>query len=303
MSDSLLNILNIFIQTDNLNITFVGPSGSGKTTIIYSIIREYYHHHRENIYNKNILYITSLNGLGIEYFRNEVKTFCQIKSAIPHKKKIVVLDDLDMINEQNQQVIRNIIDKYSNNVHFLASCSNIHKIIDNLQSRFTLLTLDSFKREDLRSIMNTIIHREDMNIQHDAKDLLLDICNNNIKILINYLEKMKLINKEITLDLTIQLCTTISFNVMQQYTQFIKNQQLVEAIHTIREIHDKGYSVVDILDNYFHFVKTTNYLTDVEKYNIIPYICKYIAVFNEIHEDDIELSLFTNNLIIKLSIV
>ena len=33
------------------------------------------------------------------------------------------------------------------------------------------------------------------------------------------------------------------------------------------------------------------------KYNIIPYICKYITIFNNIHEDEIELALFTNNLI------
>ena len=54
---------------------------------------------------------------------------------------------------------------------------------------------------------------------------------------------------------------------------------------------------MDILDNYFLFVKTTKLLNDDEKYKIIPYICKYITVFHNIHEDEIELALFTNNLI------
>ena len=53
---------------------------------------------------------------------------------------------------------------------------------------------------------------------------------------------------------------------------------------------------MDILDNYFVFVKQTDMLTEDEKYNIIPYICKYITVFHDIHEDEIELALFTNNL-------
>ena len=53
---------------------------------------------------------------------------------------------------------------------------------------------------------------------------------------------------------------------------------------------------MDILDNYFIFVKTTNILNEVEKYKIIPIICKYITIFHNIHEDEIELALLTNNL-------
>jgi hypothetical protein len=54
---------------------------------------------------------------------------------------------------------------------------------------------------------------------------------------------------------------------------------------------------MDILDNYFLFVKTTACLSEDEKYMIVPFICKYITVFHNIHEDEIELALFTNNLI------
>jgi hypothetical protein len=55
--------------------------------------------------------------------------------------------------------------------------------------------------------------------------------------------------------------------------------------------------VMDILDNYFLFIKNTNILNEDQKYNIIPFICKYISIFHNIHEDEIELALFTNNLI------
>jgi hypothetical protein len=45
------------------------------------------------------------------------------------------------------------------------------------------------------------------------------------------------------------------------------------------------------------FIKSTNMLTEEEKYKIIPLLCKYITIFHNIHEDEIELSIFTNNLI------
>ena len=53
---------------------------------------------------------------------------------------------------------------------------------------------------------------------------------------------------------------------------------------------------MDILDNYFLFVKSTSILNENEKYDIIPLICKYITTFHNIHEDEIEIALFTNNL-------
>ena len=58
---------------------------------------------------------------------------------------------------------------------------------------------------------------------------------------------------------------------------------------------------MDILNNYFTFVKMTPLLTELEKYKIVPYICKYITVFHDIHESDIELPLFTNNLVAAMS--
>jgi hypothetical protein len=74
-------------------------------------------------------------------------------------------------------------------------------------------------------------------------------------------------------------------------------KNLVEAINIIYKLYDKGYSVMDILDNYFIFIKSTNIITEDQKYIFIPVICKYISVFHNIHEDEIELSLFTNNII------
>jgi len=87
----------------------------------------------------------------------------------------------------------------------------------------------------------------------------------------------------------------------EEYTKLILQKKIQEAIKLIYEIYDKGYSVMDILDNYFTFIKTTNILTEDQKYNIIPYICKYISIFHNIHEDEIELSFFTNNIMDILS--
>jgi hypothetical protein len=77
---------------------------------------------------------------------------------------------------------------------------------------------------------------------------------------------------------------------------YIREKKLSEAIGVFFSIHDYGYSVIDILDYFFNFVKQTKTLTEDEKYKVIPVICKYITIFHNVHEDAIELALFINNL-------
>jgi DNA polymerase III delta prime subunit len=299
--DKIIEILKSLILIDELNILLIGDMTSGKTTILNALIREYYSGFSLNEYNENVLYINSLKEQGINYYRTDVKTFCQTCSSIKGKKKIVVLDDIDFINEQSQQVFRNCIDKYSHNVNFISSCSNNQKVIESIQSRLTIIKIKPLHNSTLINIVNKIKQLENIDIDEDALNFIVSISNNTVKLLINYLEKFKLIGEKITFELAVQLCSNISFIVFEEYTKFILSRELNKAIVIINELYEKGYSVMDILDNYFIFVKSTSILTEDQKYLIIPCICKFTTIFHNIHEDEIELSLFTNNLINMLT--
>jgi len=299
--NEVIKMLKTLILVDDLNILLIGDMTSGKTSILNALVREYYSGFSPKEYEENVLYINSLKEQGINYYRTDVKTFCQTCSNIKNKKKFLVLDDIDFINEQSQQVFRNCIDKFSHNVNFISSCSNNQKVIESLQSRFTIIKIKPLQKEKLISIIDNIKQKENIIIDNDAQEFIVNISNNTVKILINYMEKFKLLNERITLQLAIQLCSNISFLTFEDYTNFALQGQLLSAIKTIYELYEKGYSVMDILDNYFIFIKTTTTLTEEQKYKIIPYLCKYITIFHNIHEDEIELSLFTNNIVKILS--
>ena len=301
IDDEIIQILQTLICIENLNILLIGDMASGKTSLLNALIREYYKGYNDKDFEENVLYINSLKEQGINYYRTDVKTFCQTCSSIKNKKKIIVLDDIDFINEQSQQVFRNCVDKFSHNVNFISSCTNIQKVIESLQSRFTIIKMKPLKRDNLLQIINKIKINEIIDIEPDAEEFIINICNNTVKTLINYMEKFKLLGEKITLPLAIHLCSNISFLTFEEYTNFIIKKNRVLAIQLIYEIYDKGYSVMDILDNYFIFIKSTTILTEEQNYTIIPYICKYITIFHNIHEEEIELALFTNNLIDILS--
>jgi len=297
LDDTLLYTLKILLEIDNLNILFVGNSNSGKTTLLYALIREYYGLKKDaSLPENNILFINNLKEQGIQYFRNEMKTFCQSHSSIYGKKKLVIIDDIDNINEQSQQVFRNYIDKYRNNIHFISVCSNIQKVIESIQSRLQLIKLNPPNDSQIENIMNTIIKNENIEIDEESKQYLLLITNGSIRNLINYLEKMYILGEPITIELCKNICSNISFHEFEKYVEHLKQNELTDAIQLLYNIHDYGYSVIDILDYFFSFTKLTNVIDEETKYRIIPFLCKYITIFHNVHEDCIELALFTNNL-------
>ncbi|MDA7464153.1 AAA family ATPase [Candidatus Poseidonia alphae] len=290
----IIEILHTLISMNNLNILFIGDSGSGKTALISTLVKEYYGK-IPNIH-ENILEINSLKEQGIQYYRTEVKTFCQTRCSIPSKKKIVILDDIDNINEQSQQVFRNCIDKYKNNVHFISSCSNIQKVIDSLQSRKIIIKLKPLHEDQFLKILNRICLKESITLEPSVDKFVISLCNGSIRILLNYLEKFKIINQKITISLADNICTNISFSIFDSYTNFIVNNDLHSAIDVLYNLYDKGYSVMDIYDNYLLYIKPCTFVKELHKYEIIKLLCKYITIFHNIHEDEIELALFTNNL-------
>ena len=225
-----------------------------------------------------------------------MKTFCQTRCSIPNKKKIVVLDDIDNINEQSQQVFRNCIDKYSNNVHFISSCSNVQKVIDSLQSRQIIIKMKPLSSIYLNNILQDVKNRENISMDAMAEKFVLELASGSVRILLNYLEKFKILNEHVTQELVNQVCTNISFSTFDEYTSFILKSDLSEGVSILYELFDRGYSVMDIYDNYFLYVKLTPLLNETQKYETIKLLCKYITVFHNIHEDEIELALFTNNL-------
>lgn len=268
------------------HLLLVGPSGAGKTSILQALIRE------RNVSPENILAMTNLREQGVQFYRENVRTFCQ--TAISGLEKTVVLDDLDTITEHGQQIMRNYIDKYGHHVTFIASCSNLQKVVEPLQSRLMLVQLDPLGRDAMRAIMQKMSVDKGVVLTSDAANAVLDLCQSSVNLLANYLEKFRLLAYPVDVDLVDAVCTNIPHRIFRDYISRLADGP-VKASHVLLDIYDSGYSVMDIMDNLFFFCKITPLLTEAQKYASLPYMCQTIAAFHTIHEDEIELVIFSKH--------
>jgi DNA polymerase III delta prime subunit len=298
LDPTLLAFLEAAIESDQLVLLLVGPSGSGKTTLVNTILHRYYKGAKTG---DNVLSINSLQDQGISYCRTELKTFCQTACTVHGRKKSLVLDDIDLINEQSQQVFRHCMDNFSKNVNFVATCTNTQKVVDSLQSRFAIVNVPPCSRDYLGARMDAIAKAEGISLEPEAREFALTLCGSSMRTMLNYLEKFALLGATIDPKTASAVCTNISYDELFTFTERCKAGDLAGALQQIYKIHGRGYSVMDVLDGYFGYIKYADVMTEDQKYSVVPVICKYITIFNQLHEDEIELAFFTNHLVRILS--
>ena len=195
ISESDLKILKIFIENNNLNFIINGDTSTGKTSLINVIINKYYNldnyteKDKKNIMDNNILTINILKDQGIQYYRNDVKNFCNSCSIIKDKKKILVIDSIDNINEQNQYVFKNYIEKYSN-VNYIISCNDINKIYESLLHKLEIIKIKPTTYDFLYNLFLKINKNMKINLQKNEYEYLIHISENSIPCLINNMEKI-----------------------------------------------------------------------------------------------------------------
>ena len=177
-------------------------------------------------------------------------------------------------------------------------CTNMQKVIESIQSRMHIIQLKPQSDASICKFMDYILKQENMYLsERKVKEFLLSVSNHSIRTMINHLEKLKILGGPINMELCQRVCSDISFRHFEEYIRSVQARELQKAIQVLYALYDQGYSVIDILDYFFYFLKSTDLVSEDTKYEYIPYICKYITIFHNIHEDKLELAFFTNSLI------
>ena len=295
LNNETIEIINIYLKNNKMLFLIHGPSLSGKTSLINILLKEYYN---SSNHNDNILYINLLKEQGINYFRNEIKNFCQIHNSINIKQKSIIIDDFDSLNELNQKILINYINKY-NNINFVLSCSDLNKIVPSTTYLLEMIKIENVDNVFLEKILNKIIKKTNIVLEENIKKKLLNDYNKNIPFFINKVLEINIIfiNSNYIINNYKFLDNNILINI-NNYLNLCKNNQVKEANNIILELHNIGLSVIDILDNIIYYVKNINKnLNEEYRFKIIKLITNYINIFNNLHEDKIELLFLTNNII------
>lgn len=147
------------------HLLLIGPVGVGKTSIAKIIVND--------VLKCDYLYINASDENGVETMRNKVAGFIQTKS-MDGNLKVVLLDEADGISLDAQNLLRNMMESYSDTARFILTGNYKHKIGVPLQSRCQLLELKFSQRDFIKRIIQ-ILTLENINYGKDFNSIV-DIC-------------------------------------------------------------------------------------------------------------------------------
>ena len=237
-----------------------------------------------------------MKDTSVQYFRQNMKIFCQSYCTVFNKKKLIIIDDIDNINEHCQQILRSYMDNYSKNVYFIFTCTTANKVITSIQSRLQIIKLPSISNHHIRTITENICKQENIVILPKAMEILFQLSNLSLRRLYGFLQLFYLCDTTINESNIFTICNCIPFEAIKQYFNYIHKGDLKKAITQLYRYIDNGYSCIDIYEHILIYLKQKNELCDKFKYFVVQKLANYMCIFYEFHEDTVELALFSNAL-------
>jgi len=184
------DLINIYLSNSKMLFLIHGGTGYGKTSLINVLLNKFYKNDKVMIESNTIL-INLLKEQGINYYRNDLKNYCQINNLKNLKeKKTIILDDLDLLNEQCQQIFNTFINNYDN-INFIISCSDKQKIKSTIINKLELIKINNISNEFIRNRLDKVLENENLNLNNNCKELLIKASNMSIPNMINNIEKFK----------------------------------------------------------------------------------------------------------------
>ncbi len=204
--NDIIKRVEAFVKQKNVpHLLLAGRAGIGKTTLAMVIAKELF---GEN-WKENFLDLNASDDRGIDTVRVKIKDFARTKSIGTDLQKIVHLDECDSLTKEAQQALRRTMENYAGNARFILSCNVQSKIIDPIKSRCAVFRFKPLERKDMVEIIERIAKAEKLQIAEKTIDALYEVCEGDMRRMVNMLQSCAALDKKITEDAVYELAGAV----------------------------------------------------------------------------------------------
>jgi replication factor C small subunit len=237
--------IEAFVRQKNMpHVMFSGPAGVGKTTLSLVVAKELF----GDNWRDNFLELNASDERGIDIVRNKVKDFARTKAIGNVPFKIIYLDECDALTSEAQQALRRTMENFTSTCRFILSCNYSSKIIDPIQSRCAVFRFKPLSKDDLNEIVNKIETMEGLKIHESAKQVLVDVCEGDVRRLENILQSCSAMSKDITDELVYSLASIAKPKEVKKILELALQNKFIDARNELLNIMTNyGLSGLDII--------------------------------------------------------
>ncbi|OCK77955.1 P-loop containing nucleoside triphosphate hydrolase protein [Lepidopterella palustris CBS 459.81] len=262
--------LKIIAKDGNMpHIIISGMPGIGKTTSVLCLARQLL----GDAYKEAVLELNASDERGIDVVRNRIKGFAQKKVTLPQgRQKIVILDEADSMTSGAQQALRRTMEIYSSTTRFAFACNQSNKIIEPLQSRCAILRYARLTDAQVVKRLMQICEAEKVQYSEEGIAALVFSAEGDMRQAINNLQSTSAGFGFVNGDNVFRVVDSPHPIKVQAMIKACHESQIEDALNTLKELWDLGYSCHDIISTMFKVTKTIPTLSEHAKLEFIKEI-------------------------------
>ncbi|KAJ4378842.1 replication factor C subunit 4 [Didymella sp. IMI 355093] len=262
--------LKIIAKDGNMpHMIISGMPGIGKTTSILCLARQLL----GDAYKEAVLELNASDERGIDVVRNRIKGFAQKKVTLPPgRQKLVILDEADSMTSGAQQALRRTMEIYSATTRFAFACNQSNKIIEPLQSRCAILRYARLTDAQVVRRIMQVCEAENVQYSDDGIAALVFSAEGDMRQAINNLQSTSAGFGFVNGDNVFKVVDSPHPIKVQAMIKACHEQRIDDAMATLKELWDLGYSCHDIISTMFRVTKTIDTLSEHAKLEFIKEI-------------------------------
>ncbi|KAF3000910.1 replication factor C subunit 4 [Curvularia kusanoi] len=262
--------LKIIAKDGNMpHMIISGMPGIGKTTSILCLARQLL----GDAYKEAVLELNASDERGIDVVRNRIKGFAQKKVTLPPgRQKLVILDEADSMTSGAQQALRRTMEIYSATTRFAFACNQSNKIIEPLQSRCAILRYARLTDAQVVRRIMQVCEAEKVQYSDDGIAALVFSAEGDMRQALNNLQSTAAGFGFVNGDNVFKVVDSPHPIKVQAMIKSCHEGRIDDAMATLRELWDLGYSCHDIISTMFRVTKTVDTLSEHAKLEFIKEI-------------------------------
>ena len=269
------NIVKALTNAINLNkishaYLLCGPRGTGKTTTARIIAKSLNCAKGQtldpcgecpsckDIINSNpidVIEIDAASNRKVEDARNILEKIQFV--PVNGKFKIYIIDEVHMLTTEAFNTLLKTLEEPPENVIFILATTEPHKVLDTIISRCQRFDFRRITTEDIVARLKYIAQQENISITEDALYTIARSSAGGMRDSLALLDQISVLdaNKEITSDDVNEMLGRLSFETLNELTNYILNSDTQSAITILDKIYNKGNEPFQIITNLIQYFR------------------------------------------------
>lgn len=269
------NIVKALTNAINLNkishaYLLCGPRGTGKTTTARIIAKSLNCAKGptldpcgecpscKDIINSNpidVIEIDAASNRKVEDARNILEKIQFV--PVNGRFKIYIIDEVHMLTTEAFNTLLKTLEEPPENVIFILATTEPHKVLDTIISRCQRFDFRRITTEDIVARLKYISQQENISITEDALYTIARSSAGGMRDSLALLDQISVLdaNKEITSDDVNEMLGRLSFETLNELTNYILNSDTQAAITILDKIYNKGNEPFQIITNLIQYFR------------------------------------------------